>query len=216
NNLPDNKKTMIGWLVPTKTETYPWRGQMSIARDLILKTTPEGIKLFQQPSSVVRNALLKLPPDKTMVKENMEVNNQEITLNTQTAFNTNTNWIEAEFTLGTADDFGFKIAQQKNSSGSVTDETVIGYNTKSNELSVSHNADQLIAGIKQTLTVKPVNNKIKLEVLFDKSSLEIFANDGEKVITTLIFPGKDANQFSLYAKDGNVKVNILKVWDLNE
>ena len=215
NNLPDNQHIMIGWLVPAKTETYPWRGQMSIPRDLILKTTPDGIRLFQQPPSIVRNALLKLPPDKIMMKENLEVNNQEITLNTQTAFNANANWIAAEFTLGTANEFGFKIAEQKNSNGSVTDETVIGYNAKSNELYIAHNVNGLITGIKQTLTLKPSNNKIKLELLFDKSSLEVFANDGEKVITTLIFPDKDAIQFSLFSKDGNVKVDALKIWDLN-
>jgi levanase/fructan beta-fructosidase len=215
NNLPNNKKTMIGWLVPTKTETYPWRGQMSIPRDLILKTTPDGIKLFQQPSSIVRNALSKLPADKTMLKKNLEVNDQEITLNTQTAFNTNTNWIETEFTLGSATDFGFKLAQQKDSNGKATDETVIGYNTKSNELYISHNVNGLITGTVQTLSIKPANNKIKLELLFDKSSLEIFANDGEKIITTLIFPDANAIQFSLFATKGDVKIDSLKIWDLN-
>ncbi len=215
NNLPDNQHIMIGWLVPAKTETYPWRGQMSIPRDLILKTTADGIRLFQQPSAIVKNALSKLPPDKTMIKENSEVNNREIILNTQTAFNANANWIEAEFTLGSATDFGFKLAQQKDNSGNVTDETEIGYNAKSNELYIAHNVDGLISGIKQTLTLKPANNKIKLKLLFDKSSLEVFADNGEKVITTLIFPDKDAIQFSLFAKDGNVKVDALKIWDLN-
>ena len=60
NNLPGNQKTMIAWLHPTNTETYPWRGQMSIPRDLILKTTPDGIKLFQQPSSIVKAGSFKI------------------------------------------------------------------------------------------------------------------------------------------------------------
>jgi len=216
NNLRDDKHVMIGWLVPTRTETYPWRGQMSIARDMSLKTTPEGVKLFQQPSSIVREALSKLPPDKTMTKENIEVNNQEIILNTQSAFNANANWIDAEFSLGSATDFGFKLGQQKDNSGKVTNEIVLGYNTKSNTLYIGHNVDGLLAGILQTVNLKPVNNKIKLEVLFDKSSLEVFANDGEKVITSLVFPAKDATQFSLFAKDGSIQADSLKMWDLNE
>jgi levanase/fructan beta-fructosidase len=216
NNLPNNQHTMIGWLVPTKTETYPWRGQMSIPRDIMLKTTRDGIKLYQKPAAIVKNSLEKLPPDKKVTKQNVEVNNQEITLNTSTAFNTNTNWIEAEFTLGSATDFGFKIAQKKDNADKVIHETVIGYNTRSNELYISHNANGLIAGTVETVSVKPADNKIKLEVLLDKSSLEIFANGGEKVITTLIFPEKDATQFSLFAKDGSVKADSLKMWDLNE
>ena len=151
-----------------------------------------------------------------MLKKNLQVNDQEMTLNTQTAFNTNTNWIETEFTLGSATDFGFKLAQRKDSSEKVTDETVIGYNTKSNELYISHNVNGLIAGTVQTLPIKPVNNKIKLELLFDKSSIEIFANDGEKVITALIFPDVNATQFSLFATKGNVKIDSLKIWDLNQ
>jgi fructan beta-fructosidase len=215
NNLPNNKKLMIGWLVPTRTETYPWRGQMSIPRDLILKTTPDGIKLFQQPSAIVRDALSKLSPDKLMSKNNFNVNNGEITLNTQTAFNANVNWIEAEFSLSSATDFGFKLAQQKDNNGKVTDEVVVGYNIKSNELYIAHNADGLITGTVETLTVKPADNKIKLELLVDKSSLEVFANNGEKVITTLIFPDKNATQLSVFAKAGEVKIDSLKIWDLN-
>ncbi len=95
-------------------------------------------------------------------------------------------------------------------------ETIVGYNTKGNELYIAHNVDGLITGTMQTLTIKPADNKIKLELLFDKSLLEVFANDGEKVITTLVFPDKNATQFSLFAKDGNIKVDALKIWDLNK
>jgi len=68
----------------------------------------------------------------------------------------------------------------------------------------------------QTVTVMPDNNKIKLEVLFDKSSLEVFANNGEKVMTTYEFPDKTATQFSVFASQGDVNVNTLKVWDLSD
>src|SRR5439155_27378606 len=128
-NLNYDKQVMIGWLVPTRIETYPWRGQMSIARDMSLKTTKEGVKLLQQPSSIVRETLSKLPPEKTLTKQNLEVNNQEIVLNTQTSFNENANWIKAEFLLGSSTDFGFKLGQQKDNNGKVTNEIVLGYNT---------------------------------------------------------------------------------------
>lgn len=215
NNLPGNQHTMIGWLVPAETETFPWRGQMSIPRDMILKTTPEGIRLFPQPSSIIKNVLTKLPKDKTLTKNNFEVNNQEMILNTDTRFNANVNWMEAEFTVGTASDFGFKIAQQKDSNGNITDETVIGYHTKDNELYVGHRVNGIMKEPEHKITIKPVNRKIKLEVLFDKSSLEVFANNGERVITALLFPNKEATRFSLFAKDGNVKVNTLRIWDLS-
>ena len=49
NNLPDDKKIFIGWMVPGPQETYPWKGQMSIPRDLGLSKTDQGIRLVQQP-----------------------------------------------------------------------------------------------------------------------------------------------------------------------
>ena len=216
NNLPGNQNIMIGWLDPPSTDTYPWRGQMSIPRDMMLKTTRDGIKLYQQPASIVKSALAKLPADKIMTKQDLQVNNQEMPLNTQKAFNTNTNWIETEFTLGSATDFGFKLVQQKDSTGKVTDEFVVGYNTKSSELYIGHLVNNLITGNLQIVPAKPIDNKIKLELLLDKSSLEVFVNNGEKVITALIYPGENATQFSVFAKDGNVKINALKVWDLND
>jgi levanase/fructan beta-fructosidase len=51
--------------------------------------------------------------------------------------------------------------------------------------------------------------------LFDKSSLEVFFNDGEKVITTQIFPDKDANGLSVFAKQGRLTIGSLKIWDLS-
>jgi fructan beta-fructosidase len=215
NNLPDDQHIMIGWLVPGRTETYPWRGQMSIARDMTLRTTPEGVKLFQQPAAVVKSEIEKLPSDKKMMQQNIALTDEEKVLNTPGAFNSNANWIEAEFTVGSATDFGFKLAQQKDNSGKVTNEVVVGYNTTSNTLSVGHNVDGLIAGVLQTVTVMPENNKIKLEILLDKSSLEVFANDGEKVMTTYQFPDKTATQFSLFASQGDVNVNTLKVWNMS-
>jgi levanase/fructan beta-fructosidase len=64
------------------------------------------------------------------------------------------------------------------------------------------------------LTVKPSNGQVRLQVLFDKSSLEVFVNGGERVLTTLIFPGEKATGCSVFAKDGKVKVDM-KAWDMN-
>jgi len=61
-----------------------------------------------------------------------------------------------------------------------------------------------------------VNNKIKLQVLFDKSSLEVFVNDGEQVLTTLLFPASGATGFAVFAKEGSVELNELKMWNLDK
>ncbi|HMC85166.1 MAG TPA: hypothetical protein VKI61_06560, partial [Chitinophagaceae bacterium] len=33
NEIPKDKKIYIGWMIPAPQSTYPWRGQMSVARN---------------------------------------------------------------------------------------------------------------------------------------------------------------------------------------
>lgn len=200
NNLPDNRRMMIGWLMPFETPTSPWRGQMSIPRDLQLKTTPTGIRLFQQPSAGISTYLQKLPTAKKLQLKPQHINSKELQLSNNKGFNTNAYWADAEFTLATATDFGFKIAEN----------VAVGYNVQRNELYIRDGKDT------QHLNIQPVNNRIRLQVLLDKSSVEVFVNDGEKVLTTLIFPDKAATGFSVFAENGEVKLNGLKAWDLGK
>jgi len=193
NNLPDNRQMMIGWLKPFDTPTWPWRGQMSIPRDLQLKSTPEGVRLYQQPAAVLQESLAKLPASNKLAKENFTVESNRMPL----GFSGNAWWIEAEFVVETAKKFGLKICN---------DTIEIGYDASNNELNV--------AGEK--MSVKLVQNRLKLQVLFDMSSLEVFANEGEKVLTTLVFPDRDAGGVSLFAEQGSVHVNALEAWDLSE
>lgn len=203
NNLPNNRQTMIGWLMPFETPTWPWRGQMSIPRDLSLKTTAAGIRLFQQPAAVLNASLDKLPAAKKWKQSGVVLNNTTLPLNQQQYFNTNTNWIDATFTISTATNIGLKIAQPENGSG-----VVIGYQVASNELYITNGNDTT------QVKVSPTNHQLRLQVLFDKSSLEVFVNNGEKVLTTLVFPDKEATGFAAFAENGSAVLTTLKVWDL--
>jgi levanase/fructan beta-fructosidase len=69
NNLPPGQHTYIGWMVPEEQETYPWRGQMSIPRDIILKETKEGIRLIQHPAKAIKDNLGRLSKRMIRVKK---------------------------------------------------------------------------------------------------------------------------------------------------
>jgi sucrose-6-phosphate hydrolase SacC (GH32 family) len=54
NHLPASQApTMLGWMnnwqYADKVPTHPWRGQMTIPREVSLKTFPEGIRMVQRP-----------------------------------------------------------------------------------------------------------------------------------------------------------------------
>jgi fructan beta-fructosidase len=211
NDAPQKESILVGWMVPSKTPTFPWRGQMSIPRDLSLRTTTDGVRLLQKPSAMVANGIAKLPAKQQMAKRNVAVK-EEIELSTPSSFNTNAYWIDATFTPGTAKDVGFIIAQQKGRNGTAGTGTVINYNVTTNELTIKPEAGDEVHPLKAV--VKAIDGKIRLQVLFDKSSLEVFANDGEKVITTYIFPQNDASQLAVFAKEGAATLDTLRVFSM--
>jgi len=220
NNLPANQKTFIGWMVPPAQETYPWRGQMSIPRDLSLKKTKDGLRLFQVPSAAIENNLSKISGNRLFTVNNLEINDEVRPIMTGTVTRDNSYWIEADLIVQAGAIAGLKIAQQKDKDNKTICETEIGYNAEKHQLHVDRsrsgkgkiNENRLV----QIVDVTPINGKIKLRILFDKSSLEVFVNDGEKVITTYIYPDKDADLLSAFSKAGKASINNLKIWNLSK
>jgi len=221
NNLPDNKKTYIGWIIPNPQPTYPWRGQMSIARDLSLRQTKDGIRLIQKPSSVIENNLSKLAGNNNVVElKDVQVNGQEQNIFKRKNIGGNSYWLKAELTIPANIFAGFKIAQKKNKDGKIIEETVIGYDASKHQLIVdrSNSGDGKINQQKvvQTADIMDSGGKIELEILFDKSSLEVFINNGEKVITTYVYPGDNADVISAFSSGGGTMIKSLKFWNLSK
>jgi sucrose-6-phosphate hydrolase SacC (GH32 family) len=51
-------------------------------------------------------------------------------------------------------------------------------------------------------------------VFVDRSSIEVFADDGRVVITESVFPNSAYDVLELYAKDGAVGLERLDVWEI--
>jgi fructan beta-fructosidase len=211
NNMPDDGKVLIGWMIPGKHKTAPWTGQMSISRDMSLKKTADGYRLLQEPAGIVRKAL----PADFVEKKDVAVSG-EVGVNVSG----NAYWLDAEMDLGTATTAGFKLAQGKDGSGKVVSETVIGYDKVKQEIFVDRSRSSS-NGVKpertrQTVSLTRGGDKIRLRILFDKSSLEVFVNDGEQVLTTYIYPDEGATGCAVFAEGGNAVVRDLKIWDLSK
>lgn len=57
--------------------------------------------------------------------------------------------------------------------------------------------------------------KLKLRVILDRLSVEVFVNDGEQVLTATIDTPRDAREISFLAEDGNVIVDVVK-YDISD
>jgi sucrose-6-phosphate hydrolase SacC (GH32 family) len=80
----------------------------------------------------------------------------------------------------------------------------ISYNVKRGVLTV----------LSSTVPIVPVNNKILIEILIDRSSIEIFANGGQTVISNCITPTKGAEDVVLYTNGGELGIDKLDIYEM--
>lgn len=218
NNLSQDKKLYIGWMVPGPQETSPWKGQMSIPRDLSLMNTSSGIRLRQQPTAIIKGKLENISGKKVTQIENIQLTGKELPLNEQLKLHGNTYWIEADLTIEQGALAGFKIGQKRDNN-KVLSETVIGYDAAKNQVFVDR-TNMGTAKVKKGKEVQTIDiihdpGQIKLEILFDNSSLEVFVNNGEKVLTTYTFPEEGGDLIAAFSLNGNATIKHLKVWDMS-
>ena len=58
------------------------------------------------------------------------------------------------------------------------------------------------------------NGKIELRIFVDRSSIELFGNDGQFVMTNLVFPTSPYLNLSISAPEGNARLNNLKIYGI--
>jgi fructan beta-fructosidase len=121
--------------------------------------------------------------------------------------------IVAEFQAGTASEFGLKVRTGRG------EETVIGVDPRAGRLFVDRTRSGE-AGFhkefasRQTAPLAVENGRVRLRVLVDWSSVEVFAGDGRTVITDQIFPSPESDGVELYAKGGAARLVSLEAWPL--
>ncbi|MFC6603330.1 GH32 C-terminal domain-containing protein [Ectobacillus funiculus] len=179
---------------------------MSLPRELALKTfRGEGVKLIQMPVKELKG----------IRKNQYQWKNEKVMpgKNILSSINGKTVEIAAEFELGSASEFGFKVRK------SAAEETVIGYDTERHILFVDRTYSgefifsPAFAGRYEAI-LNPIRDRIKLHIFVDWSSVEVFGNAGEIVFTDLIFPNPSSNRIELYSENGYVKLSSLIVNEL--
>jgi fructan beta-fructosidase len=174
NGLPrTHKPVMIGWMdnwqYAAKLPTHPWRGQMTFPRELSLRTTDEGIRLYQRPAEELEQ----------LIDTNKDSNTTHSFL---LIFPLNAR-------LGKP--AGLKILSD------ATHYTEVGYDPikKSVFLDRSHSGEIAFSPDFPARIDAPLTSKkpaISMQILVDRSSVEVFADGGRVVSTNLVFPPKGA------------------------
>jgi len=182
--------------------TQGWRGAMTLPRELFF--TSKGL-LIQKPIKELEN----LRDEHIQIKIQMLAPDKDLLSNLQ-----GTTWgIIAEFEFEEANEFGIKVCK------STIKETLIGYNVDKEEIYI----DRRISGETSfneffssldCVAVKAQNNRIKFHVYLDRSTIEVFGNNGEIAMTNLIFPDSQSHGLELFSNGGNVKLLSLDMYRL--
>ena len=111
------------------------------------------------------------------------------------------------FDLVNAKSFAIKLRT------SSSQETILSYDKNTHSLKLDRNkSGQSLQGERE-VTVPLVDNKLKLRIFVDTSSVEIFVNDGEAAISSRIYPDKNAVGVKFFS-DGETKIEQLDFYKL--
>ncbi|MGI5366492.1 GH32 C-terminal domain-containing protein [Streptomyces iakyrus] len=212
-NAPGGKRYMIGWMdnwdYAGAVPTSPWRGAQTVPREMALRTVDGRIRLISKPV----NSLESLR-NRTVTATDIVVDSTSKPLIGPAARGKALD-IEATFSLKDADRFGLKVR-----TGAGGEETVIGYDTTTEELYVDRTRSGTVdfhstfPGI-QRAPLKAERGKVKLRILVDWSSVEVFGGNGEAVITDQIFPDPASEGVRVFAENGSVKLDEAEVRHLD-
>lgn len=195
SNIPDTdgRCIQIAWMRGGEFPGMPFKGQMTFPCELSLKKYSEGIRLVRKPVKEIEQLHLK-----GEVWENKNLI-PGINKNLVKGVKGDCLHIIGSFEVKTADSFGFVVRLDKKNNG-----TEINYDTKSKTLSC----------LGKSAVIEPVDGVIKLEILLDRSSLEIFANDGKTVLSSCFTPNEDGEGIYLFNTGGELLVQKLEIYPL--
>lgn len=207
----DGRRIWMGWIsnwqYANREPTLIWRGAQSLPRTLKLKRFPDGIRLVQSPiaetKGLRRMELLHVTglsvPEAIRAMQTAKTRGETLE-------------IEAELAPENATEIGFRLRK----GGS--EQTVLGIAPEKDEVfvdrtrsgQVSFSPDfpgRFTAHLRQS-------SRVSLHVFLDRSSVEVFASEGEVVLTDRIYPSRGSDGIELYSDGGRGKVISLSIWKL--
>ncbi|KAA3437857.1 glycoside hydrolase family 32 protein [Rufibacter hautae] len=195
--------TSLGWvatwdyapLAPTS-----WgKGFWSIPRDLELKTFPEGVRLVQKP---IKN-LETLRESQVSFKQKLSKGTEALKKFAPTE---NVYELDATFSTEVENTVGFNLCV---GSGR---KVAVRYDTRTQLLTIDRTncSDVPIEKFARTTSAKvtPVKGKVRMHFYVDKSSIELFTNEGKEVFTLLTYPADTQTGIETFAEKDGTKLEL--------
>lgn len=210
SDTPDNRRTVIGWM-----SNWQYAAEVPTLQYRSANTLPREIGLFRMKDGQVY-ASSKPSLELLALRGNKTVNESSKTLNsTPSLFNL----------PGICEiDLSFEAKKAKTVditlSNKIGDKVIMTYDAAARTMSFNRNKSGIIDFSEDfpAVTVAPTfetNGKISLRLFIDRSSIELFGNDGRFVMTNLVFPNEPYSSLSVSADGGEAKLVSLNVYSIN-
>jgi len=184
NNVA-GRKIQIAWMRDGIYPNMPFNQQMSFPCELTLGHTPAGMRIFRKPV-----AELNLLRDRILFNDGFILKEG---INPLEGINGDVFDIRCRFLPSSAAALVLKLYDQE-----------IRYHFKNRVLSASGCHAPLM----------PVNGEIEMQVLVDRTSLELFGNGGEVSLSSCFVPQSPKTGLELLAENGAVEVKLFTVYKL--
>jgi sucrose-6-phosphate hydrolase SacC (GH32 family) len=191
SDTPDKRRIQLAWMQGGQYPDMPFNQQYTVPRELTLRTTPQGIRLFMEPVKelkLLRSNLKEFhhitvsPRQETLIPFEEEIFDTEIILD---AGNADKRLIADKLLIDV-------VGQQ------------IEYNVTKQQI--------MLEKISAPLALQ--NGKLKLRIIVDRTSIELFAQDGEVQIAKCFVPKRNI-AYKGITVNGNVILENVKLWKMN-
>ncbi|HYI56855.1 MAG TPA: GH32 C-terminal domain-containing protein, partial [Microlunatus sp.] len=213
NHAPNNRRIMIAWMnnwqYANQIPTDPWRSAMAAPRELTLQKIGGRTELIGTPVKELQSLRQGRP---------FQARNQRLLEGTTTlrgpGARGDTVEIRAEFRARDADKFGVHVRAGNGQ------RTVIGYDVDRAAVYVdrTRSGDVGFNDAFPSIEYAPLqvrNGKVTLRILVDRSSVEVFADNGHRTITDQVFPDRNSQAIRVFSNGGRAELQKITVWQLD-
>lgn len=196
---------LIGWMDmwwnPMPTKAFGWTGAMTLPRvvklrgdgKLAFEPVPELQELREEQASFGE---IVIAPDTANVLGGVRGDCLEID-------------IRIDLKSSTAASFGLKLRRSDDG----TEETVVKYDTERGDILVDRTKSGAVdGGVHRFHAESSPDGTLRLHVFLDRSSLELYVNDGSAVASYRLYPNAGSLGTELFVEEGQVELLSLDVW----
>ena len=215
SNIPekDGRKLFIGWMsnweYGKEVPTFKWRSSMTIARELKLKKNNDAFYIESLPVNELYNYV-----EKEIIKDSIK-NNEINSLLSKSNMDMSKLNLQLDLKALKEDaSYNFHFYNK------VGDTLTLGLNNINKEFFVNRKKSGKVNFSKKFAqnisTVKTLNKlkELNVQILLDKTSVEVFYNNGEIVMTELFFPNAPLERLSISSKEETFKLKNLRIQEL--